>query len=217
MINAEYERSLRTAVINACQRMVSSKLVYGTAGNVSIRVGDRILISPSSVPYSELTPELICEVGLDGSVPAGQRAKASSEVPLHLELYRNSDAAAVVHAHSAAAVAAGLVTDEIPAIHYMIRQFGGPVRVADYATFGSADLASLVSQAIHGRTAALMRSHGLVVYAADLGAALAGCEQLEWLCDVYLRARAAGPIIATLDTDELTVVADAATQRGYRL
>ena len=216
MIDSATEQAARQLIVETCQRMADTKLVYGTAGNVSVRLGDRILISPSTMPYDGLTPELICEVGMDGIERLGQPAKASSETPLHLELYRSSDAAAVVHVHSPAAVAAGLITDEVPPIHYMIRQFGGPVRVADYATFGSAELASNVQSAMEGRTAALMRNHGAVATGSSLAAAFDRCAQLEWLCEVYLRALAAGTPRA-LSEDELQVVADAAAERGYRL
>ena len=216
MTNPVDDYSERAAIVAACHRMVSRKLVYGTAGNVSTRLGEQILISPSTVPYVDLTPEMICAVNLDGTVPGGQQARPSSEVPLHLELYRNSNAQAVVHAHSAATVAAGLVTDEIPSIHYMIRQFGGPIRVAEYATFGSAELATNVGNAILGRTAVLMRNHGSGVTGASLETALEGIDQLEWLCDVYLRARAAGTF-ASLADDELAVVATGALERGYGL
>lgn len=210
------ESGIRQLIIDTCQRLAATRLVYGTAGNVSARIGDRILISPSTVPYGELTPELICEVGMDGAVRPGQTARASSETPLHLGLYRNSDAAAIVHVHSPAAVAVGLVVDEIPPIHYMIRQFGGPVRVADYATFGSAELASNVQRAMDGRTAVLMRNHGAVAIGSSLREAFDRCAQLEWLCDVYLRARSAGTPRA-LPEEELQVVSDAASERGYRL
>jgi|SRR5690554_2450767 len=210
------DAAARQLIIDTCQRLAETGLVYGTAGNVSTRIGDRILISPSTVAYDDLTPELICEVGLDGVALAGQPARASSEVPLHLGLYRNSDAAAIVHVHSPAAVAVGLVVDEIPPIHYMIRQFGGPVRVADYATFGSAELAENVQRAMDSRTAGLMRNHGAVAIGSSLGEAFDRCAQLEWLCDVYLRALSAGTP-RVLPEEELQVVADAAAERGYRL
>ncbi|HEU4808669.1 MAG TPA: class II aldolase/adducin family protein [Homoserinimonas sp.] len=216
MTDRSTEAAIRQLIIDTCRRLADTKLVYGTAGNVSARLGDRILISPSTVPYDELTPELICEVRMDGTVPPGQPARASSETPLHLELYRSFDAAAVVHVHSPAAVAAGLITAEIPPVHYMIRQFGGPVRVADYATFGSTELAANVQAAMTGRTAALMRNHGAVAVGSTLDEAFERCAQLEWLCDVYLRARSAGTPRA-LPEEELRVVADAAAERGYRL
>lgn len=209
-------QNTRALVVDTCRRLASTGLVYGTAGNVSVRVDDRIFISPSNVGYDDMQAEMICIVDMDGTPHHNDETKASSETPLHLELYRTTDALAVVHVHSAAAVSAGLVTDEIPPIHYMIRQFGGPVRVADYATFGSDELATNVREAMRDRTAALMRNHGAVAVADHPALALERCAQLEWLCDVYLRARSAG-VPSELDVSELDVVAAAAATKGYRL
>lgn len=210
------EQTTRLAIVETCRRLAQTGLVYGTAGNVSARLGDRVFISPTSVPYETLTPEQICEVSLSGAVVSTGGARPSSEVPLHLSVYAGSDARAVVHVHSRAAVAAGLIADEIPAVHYVTRSLGGSIRVADYACFGSEELAAAVSAAMDGRSAALMRNHGAVASGATLDQARERCETVEWVSDVFLRARAAGTP-AALSSEQLDEVTAAATHSGYRL
>ena len=130
---------------------------------------------------------------VDRVAPSEHRARRpTSELPLHLLCHRRHGARAVVHTHSAAAVAGSLLVDEVPLVHYQTAMFGGPVAVAGYAPFGTDALAGQVSAALAGRTAAVMRHHGTLVHAATLGAAYHGARQLEWMCDVWLRASAVG-------------------------
>ncbi len=118
----------------------------------------------------------------------------------------------MVHTHSAAAVAVSLLRDDVPLVHYQTAVFGGAVAVAEYAPFGTAELAENVSAALAGRTAAVMRHHGTVVIARSLRAAYDGAAHLEWLCDVWLRASAVGtPRVLSPEQ-----VADAAARlKGY--
>ena len=116
--------------------------------------------------------------------------RPTSELPLHLGVYAATGAAAVVHTHSVAATALSTVADELPAIHYQVAMFGGPLAVAPYATYGSDELARHVVTALRDRTACIMASHGAVTTGPDLRSALVGSRYLEWLCEVYLRALA---------------------------
>lgn len=84
------------------------------------------------------------------------------------------------------------LVEELPAIHYQVAAFGGPVAVAPYATYGTAELAGNVVAALRGRTGCLMANHGTVAIGPDLKSAYTRAAYLEWLCDVYLRAAAAG-------------------------
>lgn len=210
-------RAARTQIVSTCRALAGRKLVYGTSGNVSVRLGDVIAVSPSTVPYDEMTPEMVCLVDLQGNILSQAGPNPSSEVPLHTAVYAATEAEAIVHAHSPAAVAAGSVFDEIPAIHYMVRGFGGAVPVVPYARFGSTLLAEHVAEAmsVGDRTAVLMRNHGGATTAATLPEALDRYEALEWLCDVYLRAASAGSP-ALLTQDDLDEVTRAAKKKGYR-
>ena len=100
--------------------------------------------------------------------------------------------AAIVHTHAPAATALSALVDEVPAIHYQVASFGGPVAVAPYATYGTGELAANVVTALAGRSACLMANHGAVTTGPDLRTAVTRAQALEWVCDVYLRAAAAG-------------------------
>jgi L-fuculose-phosphate aldolase len=187
----------RAQIVHACRELSAAGLVVGTAGNVSVRSGDLVAVTPSGVDYAGLSASDIGVHRLDGT-PVEAPLAPTSELPLHLAVYRAysepgpAAAAAVVHTHPAAATAVSTLTDELPAIHYYMAMFGGGVRVAPYATYGTDELARNVVEALRGRTACLMGSHGAVTIGPDLKTAYDRSVYLEWLSDVYLRAAAAG-------------------------
>jgi L-fuculose-phosphate aldolase len=182
----------REAIVAVCRELSRTGLVVGTAGNVSVRDGDLVAVTPSGLRYGDLTPELVGVHQLDGTAVEAPLAP-SSELPLHLAVYAaRPDAGAVAHTHSPAATALSTLADEVPAVHYYAAMFGGPVRVAPYATYGSDALARGAVEALRDRTGCLLGNHGAVTVGADLAAAHDKSVYLEWLCDVYLRASAAG-------------------------
>jgi L-fuculose-phosphate aldolase len=191
----------RAEVVWACREMRATGLVVGTAGNVSVRAGDLIAVSPSGVDYETLTAEQVGVHALDGT-PVDAPLRPTSELPLHLAAYR-AGAGAVVHTHAVASTALSLVVDEVPASHYYTAMFGGPVRVAPYATYGTEELAASVTEALAGRRAALMANHGAVCVAGSVRAALRLAAYLEYVCDVQLRAMATGLPVRTLPPDEI--------------
>ena len=184
----EAERAL---IVDQAGRLRPDGLVVGTAGNLSIRSGELVAITPTSVDYDALDPGLICVVGLDGVIVEGARAP-SSELPMHLAVYHATDAAAIVHTHAPHATALATVVDELPAIHYLIAELGGPVRVAPYATFGTDELAVSVMEALAGRSAVLLRSHGTLTVGRSLEEAYWRSVLLEWLATLYFRATLLG-------------------------
>jgi L-fuculose-phosphate aldolase len=202
----------RTAIVSACRELSRAGLVVGTAGNVSVREGDLVAVTPSGVRYAELAPELVGVHRLDGAAVEAPLAP-SSELPLHLTVYQDRpEAGAVVHTHPPAATALSTLVDEVPAVHYYTAMFGGPVRVAPYATYGTAELARGVAGALRRRTGCLMAGHGAVTVGPDLADALEKSVYLEWLCDVYLRAASAGTP-RVLPPSEISAVA--ARLAGY--
>ncbi len=204
---------VRTAVAAACRRLAAQGLVPGTAGNVSARAGDLVAVTATGLVLADATPDDVTVVDLDGSVVSGRLAP-TSEMLLHLALHTRCGARAVVHTHAPASTAAGLLVTELPAVHYAALLLGGPVRVAPFVPFGTPALAAAVVDALAGRRGALLANHGAVTYGDDLDAAVARTEVLEWLCDVYLRAAAAGTP-RVLSTDELDAVAEELSRRGY--
>jgi L-fuculose-phosphate aldolase len=182
----------REAIVTTCLELSRAGLVVGTAGNVSVRDGDLVAVTPSGVRYPRLTPELVGVHRLDGTAVEAPLAP-TSELPLHLAIYAaRPEAGAVVHTHSPAATALSALADEVPAVHYYVAVFGGPVRVAPYATYGTEELAHNTVDALRDRTACLMGNHGAVAVGPDLATAQDKSAYLEWLCDVYLRALSAG-------------------------
>jgi L-fuculose-phosphate aldolase len=208
----------REEIVAVCRDLARTGLVVGTAGNVSVRSGDLVAVTPSGVRYAGLTPDLVGVHRLDGT-PVEAPLKPTSEIALHLAIYAaQPGAGAVVHTHSAAATALSTLVEVVPAVHYYVAMFGGPVRVAPYATYGTEELARHVVSALDGRTGCLMGNHGAVVSGADLASAQDKSAYLEWLCDVYLRAvsASAAGTPRLLPDAEIEVVAQKLAGYGQR-
>jgi L-fuculose-phosphate aldolase len=203
----------RGQVAAASRRLAADGLVLGTAGNLSAREGDHVAITPTGAALAELEPEQVTVVDLEGRVVDGD-LEPTSEIELHLGVFRNFDAGAVVHTHAPMATALSCVLEELPCVHYQMLLLGGPVRVAPYETFGTPELAAAVLEALEGRTAALMANHGAIAYGPGVDAAVEASLLLEWACTVYWRASLVGEP-AALDEAQRQAVVEAATARGY--
>ncbi|GAA3598158.1 class II aldolase/adducin family protein [Kineosporia mesophila] len=181
----------REKLAATCRDVAARGVAVGGAGNISVRVDDRILITRGGLRFEVATADDISVVGLDGELLEGERP--SSETGLHLGVYRRSGDTAIVHTHGKAAVAVGLVAQEIPLIHYNLLRLGGRVPTVGYFTFGSRELADAVGAAVgNGARAALMRNHGSVACGTSLDEAVEHAEMTEWLCEIYLAARPLG-------------------------
>ena len=189
------------ALVATARRTVADGLVVGTSGNVSVRVGDTVLVTPSGVPYDRLTPESVVGVDLTGRQILGTLTP-TSELPMHLAVYRATDARAVVHTHAVHATAVSTLVRELPLIHYMAGDLGGPVRVAPYATYGTEELAENVLGALAGRVACLLQNHGTLTHGATLDQAFDRTAQLEWMCRVWLTASSLPGLSPTLLSEE---------------
>ena len=208
MLERERER-----VAEAARSLAAAGLVTGTAGNLSARAGELVAVTPTGARLEELTPEAIAVVDLDGEQVAGDLAP-TSELGLHLGIYRRHAAGAVVHSHSRFATALACVLDELPVVHYQMLALGGPIRVAPYATFGTRELAELTLEALEGRSAALMANHGAIAYGPDLDTAMDQALLLEWACELYWRASVVGAP-RTLDRSEQLAFVETVSRRGY--
>lgn len=184
--------SQRRQVAKTALALLRTGLVVNTSGNVSIRVDDHVVITPSGCDYESLVAEDIVVLDLDGKPVAGDLLP-SSETPLHLSVYAaDSSVRSIVHTHSVYATAVSTLVQSLPAIHYQIVELGGPVPVAPYQTFGTPELAASVTKALRGRAAALMQNHGAVTVADSVEKALSRSITLEWLSRVYLIATQSG-------------------------
>jgi L-fuculose-phosphate aldolase len=201
----------RAQLVSYSARLLDDGLAVGSAGNMSVRIGDRVAITPSGISYTELRPEDICLVGMDGAELQSSETP-SSETPMHLAIYAaakaqaEAQAGAVVHTHSPEVIALSAGRDELPAIHYAITGLGGPVRVAPYVRFGSAGLAASAVTALDGRSAVILRNHGAVTYGRDLAQAYDRALLLEWLARTYRLALSYGEpaILSAAELDEVT-------------
>ena len=192
----------RRDVVETCLFMQSNGLIVGTAGNVSIRVDDKVAISPSGVPYETMTAEDVVVFSMDGERVDGI-LEPSSELPLHLSVYRETAAKAVTHNHAPASTALGLVVDEIPPSHYYSAMLGGIIRVAPYAEFGTDELARNVTDALKDRSGALMKNHGAITIGPTVKKAAGLLPILEYVCEIHLRAMATGAPIALLSPEQM--------------
>jgi L-fuculose-phosphate aldolase len=189
----------REAVATGGRRLVAARLVESTSGNLSVRdrAGGQVAISPSALAYERVTPADVVVVSPDGRVVDGRRRPPSSELGMHLAVYRRRpDVGAVVHTHSPWATTWAVLGREIPAVHYVIASVGRRVRVAPYATFGSGELAGLAAETLGADNAVLLANHGVLAVGPDLDGAFDNAVRVEFLAEVYWKACQIGePVI----------------------
>ncbi len=199
--------SLRNELLATSKRMAELGLAPGTSGNVSVRTANGFLVTPSAIPYDTLQPDDMVEVRADGTLRPNQRAP-SSEWQLHRDLMATRrEATAIVHTHSPFCTTIACLRQPLPAIHYMIALAGtAEIPCADYATYGSHELAHNVARALGDGRAALMANHGMVALGDSLAAALKLAAEIETVAGLYWRALQIGtPVI--LPADEIQRVA----------
>ncbi len=181
----------REELAAAGRRLTEGGLVIGTAGNLSVRVDDLVAVTPTSAIIGELTAEMMTVLDLNGAVVEGELAP-TSEVPLHLAVYRATGTGAIMHTHAVASTAIACTLDEIPVVHYAMLSLGGSLRVAPYATYGTPELAERVVAALDGRQAALLGNHGSIALGSSVAKAVANLELTEWVAELYARCLALG-------------------------
>lgn len=182
------EQALRVQMLAAALQLDARGLNRGSTGNLSVRVGDHWLVTPSGMPAQDLSPQSMVQMDFNGQ-PLGP-GKPSSEWRFHRDILASrTDAGAIVHTHSRFATALACMHREIPAFHYMIAIAGGnSIRCAPYALFGTQELSDLALEALQDRKACLLGNHGLIALGTDLTKALAVAIEVESLCEQYWTA-----------------------------
>ncbi len=195
------DEDARKALAEACRAMNASGVNQGAAGNISLRFGEGMLITPSGVDYDRLAPDMIVAMPLDAEEP-GRDAKtgmrASSEWRFHRDIFRaRGDVGAIVHAHAPYATVLSMLRRPIPASHYMIAAFGGArIECVDYAPFGTQELSDLAVTGLGPRHGVLLGSHGMIAVGHDLERALWLAGELETIAKLhYLASLAGAPVI----------------------
>jgi L-fuculose-phosphate aldolase len=186
--------SLRQQLIDTGKAMNTSGLNQGASGNLSIRHGNGMLITPSARDYAGLLTDDIVWMDFDGNSEGS--GKPSTEWRFHAAIYQDrSEANAVLHAHPVNCTALACLEKSIPAFHYMVAVAGGKdIRCSEYATFGTDELSGFVLKALENRKACLMAHHGLTCYERDLTRTLALAIEVEHLAKVYCQILAIGDV-----------------------
>lgn len=199
----------RYELIEFGKKLVDTDLTKGTGGNLSVFDRDQGLmaITPSGIDFYEIKPEDIVIMKLDGEIVEGDRSP-SSEWSMHKIFYeKRTDLNAIIHAHTTYSTVLATLRWELPASHYMIAVAGPTVRVADYATYGTPELAVNAFEAMQDRKAVLLANHGIVGGDKDLLNAFNVVEEIEYCSKIYVKAKTIGePVI--LPEDEMTHMAE---------
>jgi L-fuculose-phosphate aldolase len=179
------DREKRQSIIDACLRMNVLGINQGTSGNISLRHGDGMLVTPTSTPYEAMTPEQIVYMHLDGNHDPAQRP--SSEWRFHRDILKaRPEAQAIVHAHPPYSTMLAIMGMEIPPVHYMVAVAGGDtIRCSPYATFGTQELSEHAVRALEGRTACLLAHHGMIAVGPSLPKAMWLAVEVETLARQY--------------------------------
>ncbi len=176
------ELEARRSIVAACRAMNALGINHGTSGNISLRHGGTMLISPSATAYEDMRAEDIAAMPIAGEYGAWEGPlKPSTEWRFHLDLIRSRpEIGAVVHGHPTFCTTLAIARRGIPACHYMIAAFGGvDVRCAPYATFGTKELSEHAVRALEGRSACLLANHGMIVCGPTLKRAMWLAVELE--------------------------------------
>jgi L-fuculose-phosphate aldolase len=199
------EAARRGEIVTGALELERLGLNHGSAGNLSLRFGEAVLVTPSGVPARDLRPEMVALMPLADETGAFEGPlPPSSEWRFHLDVYRaRPDVNAVVHMHSTYATTLATLRRPIPAVHYMIAAFGGPsVPCVGYASYGTPELSRLVVEGLKDRDGVLLANHGAIVVGADMRRALWRAVELEALAQVYYLGSTAGaPVV--LPDDEI--------------
>jgi L-fuculose-phosphate aldolase len=197
------QTNLNAAIVDACIEMNACGLNQGTSGNISVRCQDRMLITPSAVPYDTMTPDDIVSMSLADNADCRGPHPPSSEWRFHFDILNaRPEINAVVHAHPVYATALAMLGRNIPAAHYMVAAFGGhSVRCAPFAVFGTQALSDFALDALRDRTACLLANHGSITLGETLDKAMWRAVELETLAKQYAIALQIGEPVIVRDQD----------------
>lgn len=189
------ETDLRKEIVAAYQELSREGMNKGASGNVSARLGDHMLVTPSGIPSALMEPEQVAKLRLDDDAGSYEGpCKPSSEWRFHRDILRSrDDAEAVVHTHAPFATILSILRKPIPAVHYMMAAFGTTeIKVADYATYGTAELSEAVIKAMEDANGCLMANHGMVVTGPNMTRTMWLAGELELIASQYYHSMLAG-------------------------
>ncbi len=184
--------SLRQQIIDTCCQMNDSGLNVGSAGNLSVRTDKGLLITPSGIPYHEMTPEQIVEMDEDGRYYGN--LVPSSEWRFHFDIQKaRPDINVVLHSHATHCAILSCCHLDIPPIHYMIGVSGGNIiKCSGYAPFGTQKLSEEAIATLGPRQVCLLGNHGVIALGQTIAEAFHVLEETENLARIYIGTRLLG-------------------------
>jgi len=191
---SRHEEQIRADIVEAGRRMYGRGYVASNDGNISARLDDeRLITTPKSVSKGFMTPDMLVIVDWNGKKISGDR-DASSELPMHLEVYRNRpDVGAVCHAHPP--LATGFAVAGIPLTRAVLAEVIttlGSIPIAEYGTPSTAELPEAVRKYIKAHDGMLLANHGAVTCGPNVMAAYYKMETIEHFAKISLVARLLG-------------------------
>jgi L-fuculose-phosphate aldolase len=194
MSSSRAEEQIRADIVEAGRRLYARAYVASNDGNISVRLdGERLVTTPKSVSKGFMTADMMVVVDYNGQKIAGER-EPSSELPMHLEIYRHRpDVNAVVHAHPP--LATGFAVAGIPLTRAVLAEVIttlGSIPIAEYATPSTAELPAAVRKYIKAHDGLLLANHGAVTCGRDVMAAYYKMETIEHFAKISLVARLLG-------------------------
>jgi L-fuculose-phosphate aldolase len=193
-------------IVKTAQKMMVLGLVKGTWGNISTKENDRIYITPSGKPYDALKPEEVAVIDLNSGEQINGGPKPSSELPLHLQIYKNfPNLNGIVHTHSTYASTFAAINKPIPCyIEDQAQIIGGEILVAKYAFPGTKELADNAVEALKdGIFGILLSNHGAVGVGRNLEEAMIAAQIIEKSAEIALLIKTSGEIGKTLSKEEI--------------
>jgi len=209
-------RELRLEIVAVGRKLWERQYVDGNGGNISVRLGERYLLcTPTMMSKRDMEPADICLSDLDGNILAGERLR-TSELLLHLEIYRSSPRArAVVHCHPPNATAFSM-TGSVPPIG-LISEYEtsiGPAAIAPYETPGTQAFAETVRPFAHDHNTILLSNHGIVCWADTVSHAEWLVETFETYCKTFLIARQIGRPLKFLPPEKIGELLEIKRRQG---
>lgn len=194
----------REKLIEYGKKLVEDGFTCGTGGNLSIydREQNLMAITPSGIPFFDIKKEDIVVMRTDGEIIESNK-KPSSEWVMHKLFYeRRDDINSVIHAHTIYSTILAELRWDLPASHYMVAVAGPDVRCAEYATYGTPELAENAFKAMEDRKAVLLANHGVLTGHKNIENAFNVLEEVEYCANIYYRAKSIGePVV--LDREEM--------------
>ncbi|HAK50916.1 MAG TPA: class II aldolase [Gammaproteobacteria bacterium] len=192
MVDVADEATLREQLVEQYIHVERIGLNELASGNLSVRLGDNMLISPSGATADNINVDTLVECSLEGEWE-GDR-KPSSEWRMHAAIYQsNEKTQAVVHTHSDYCVAMASNLKPLPGFHYLVGSFGGTdVPCVPYSTFGTQSLGDDAAAALQDRSACLLGKHGMIAHGRNIKSTVDLAHRLEIMCRQYVLASQVG-------------------------